>query len=253
MSGCNNIWDCYDSRMGAKGSTRRERAYLRTVSTLDRKLSASLSFKHLIIDGEERDAAVLDSDNYNQKVLYSMPGETIRGGAMVEWADNHWIVIEKDADTELQTRTMMQQCNYLLRWINKKKEIVERWCIVTDGTKYLTGETISSYNDNGMSLGDTRIALILSRDEETVQLSRDNRFLIDDYESGSVLAYRLTKPFKLGAVYNNEGAMSFVLSEVNTEDDDNFELHIADYYSYFPEERPDPIGTVNDKGRKVWF
>ena len=61
-----------------------------------------------------------------------------------------------------------------------------------------------------------------------------NRFLIDDYDSPNVLAYRLTKPFKLGGTFMGSGVLSFVLQECNTEDSDDLERHIANYYDYFP-------------------
>lgn len=98
----------------------------------------------------------------------------------------------------------------------------------------LTGE----YGDNDFVItrGDSRIAMTIARDEYTVQLNRDNRFLIDDYDSDTVLAYKLTKPFKLGGSYGGDGVLHFVLQEVNSEDTDNFELHIANYYKYFPRE-----------------
>lgn len=123
-------------------------------------------------------------------------------------------------------------------------------------TMDLTGE----YGDNDFILtrGDSRISMIIARDSETIQLERDNRFLIDDYESHTPLAYRLTKPFKMGGSYNENGILSFVLAECNAEDDDNFDLHIADYYKYFP--RPDnetsvllPDDEEETTGKKVWF
>ena len=102
-------------------------------------------------------------------------------------------------------------------------------------TKDLTG----TYGDSFyiMERGDTRIQVIVPLDSETVKLNRHSRFLIDYYGSDNVLAYRLTKPLKLGGNYNDNGIFSFVMAECDTEDDDNFELHIADYYKYFP--RPD--------------
>lgn len=96
----------------------------------------------------------------------------------------------------------------------------------------LTGE----YGDNEYVLvrGDSRLTLTLPRDAETIRLNRDSRFLIDDYGSPNVLAYRLTKPFKLGGTFTGNGIMSFVLQECNTEDSDDMERHIANYYDYFP-------------------
>ena len=114
---------------------------------------------------------------------------------------------------------------------------------------------MSSYNENGMVLGDTRMSITLPRDSDTVQFGRDDRLLVDDYESKKVLAYRITKPFKIGGVYNGHGAMSFVMVEANTEEDDNLELHIANYYKYFPrptDPRPVAPGDTESKnGKKV--
>ena len=106
-----------------------------------------------------------------------------------------------------------------------------------------------------MERGDARIQVVLPLDEETAKLNRTNRFLVDYYGSSNVLAYRLTKPLKVGNNYGDNGIFSFVMAECNTEDDDNFELHIADYYKYFP--RPDgyslDIPEQEDTGRKVWI
>lgn len=98
----------------------------------------------------------------------------------------------------------------------------------------LTGE----YGDNEYILtrGDTRISVTLPYDEYTIRLNRKNRFLIDSFDSPTVLAYELTKPFKLGGTYGQGGILTFVMQECNTEDTDNFELHIANYYERFPRE-----------------
>ena len=202
--------------------------------------------------------AVINSDNLNLKALCTMPGEDLPHGGLVEWMGNHWLITEKDANNELYTKGTMKQCNYLLRWIAEDDTVVERWCVIEDGTKYLTGE----YGDNDFIVvrGDSRISLTLAKDEYSIQLNRNNRFLIDDYDSKNVLAYRLTKPFKLGGSYNGEGVLNFVLTECNTEDSDNIELHIANYYDHFPKEKPDEPDTPSGDntpdvpdGKKVWF
>lgn len=252
------VWDSYQSRLSMRGNTKRDVFLNRQKAYLSRKLPSSLSYHTVKINGVEQSLAIISSDNLNQKTLCSMPGEEITSGSLVHWNDNYWIVTETDADNEVYTKAIMLQCNHKLRWIAADGNIIERWCIVSDGTKYLTGETISSYNENGMSLGDTRISVSLARDKYTVQLNREFRFLIDDEDSNSVLAYRLTKPFKIGGVFNGNGVMSFVMTEVNTEDDDNFELRIADYYKHFPREDgsmviPVPPGETTDDGKKVWL
>lgn len=108
--------------------------------------------------------------------------------------------------------------------------------------------------------GDSRIAVTLPKDEETLALGRDSRFIIDDYDAPNPLAYRLTKPFKLGGSYDNNGVVIFVMTECNSEFDDNHELHIADYYKYFPREDTTDTAVVNstsieeaDTGRRGWI
>lgn len=252
------VWDTYQARLSVRGSTKREAALNREKAYLSRKIPSSLSFHVVEMNGSKQNLAIINSDNLNQKTICSMPGEQIEGGSLVYWADNYWLVTEVDANQEVYTKAIMLQCNHKLRWIASDGTIVERWCIVSDGTKYLTGETISSYNDNGMSLGDTRISVSLARDKYTVQLNRGFRFLIDDEDSESVLAYRLTKPFKIGGVFRGAGVMSFVMSEVNTEDDDNLDLRIADYYKHFPRDNNGsnaaiPPGGQTEDGKKVWL
>lgn len=140
---------------------------------------------------------------------------------------------------------------------------VEEICTIVLNISDLTGE----YGDNEYILvrGDSRLTLTLPRDSETIRLNRDDRFLIDDYDSPNVLAYRLTKPFKLGGAFTGNGILSFVLQECNTEDSDDLERHIANYYDHFPRtDQPDvepPIkpGAVQpDKpedsaAKKVWL
>lgn len=109
--------------------------------------------------------------------------------------------------------------------------------------------------------GDSRIAMTIARNEHTVKFDRECRFLIDDPESNHKLSYLLTKPLKLGATFNNKGVFKFVLQEVNSTDDDNHELGIADYYKHFPMASTGVVGAPtkpddnvsDDAGKKVWL
>lgn len=254
-----NPWDVYHSRLSSHGDTKRNAAQQREKRFLNLKLPTNLSYHNVLVDGVVRNFAIINSDNLDTKTLISLPGEDIPHGSIVDWMDSKWIVTMRDANNELYTRGTMRQCNYLLRWVADDRKIIERWCIVEDGTKYLTGE----YGDNDFIItrGDSRISLTIPRDEYTIRLNRENRFLIDDYDSPNVLAYRLTKPFKLGGSYNGRGVLYYVLQECNTEDTDNFDLHIANYYDYFPRSNADApthddaieTNPAENCGKKVWI
>lgn len=255
-----SVWDIYTSRLNSAGATKREAQSKRTSRFLSSKLQDSLSYQTVYIDGVSQDVAIINTDNLNEKYIYSMPGADIAHGGLVEWMGNYWLVTERDAANELYTRGKLVQCNYLLRWIDEGAIIHEQWSIVEDGTKYLVG----TYEDRDffVTRGDSRLGLTLARNEHTAKLRRGCRFLIDDEESEVMLAYELTKPYKLSNVYNGSGVFKFVLQEVNTTDEDNQELRVADYYKYYPKEAttkptPDntinPEGTTTDDGRQVWL
>lgn len=130
-----DIWGNYETRIMLQGKTKRESALIREKRMLRDKLKDTLSYFNVIVDGENREAAVINSDNLNEKVMFSLPGETFKCGSLVEWADNRWLIEEKDANTEVYTRVKLLQCNYLLKWIDDDGIIQEQWCVVKDGTK----------------------------------------------------------------------------------------------------------------------
>lgn len=233
-----DVWDTYKSRILVHGETKREAALIRESRMLRRKLPDSLSYHSVLIDGVSQDAAIINTDNLNEKYIYSLPGEDIKHGGLVEWMDNRWLVTERDANTTVYTKAKMLQCNHLLKWIDDTGAIKAQWSIVEDGTKYLTGE----YEDRNYvtTRGDSRIAVTIARNADTIKLGRNQRFLIDDPESPHKLAYLLTKPLKLGGTFNNNGIFKFVLQEVTSTDDDSHVLGIADYYKHYPREPMDP-------------
>lgn len=254
-----NVWDRYAERTSAKASNR-DTIIDRTQKYIANKIKDSASYFNVKIDSANQSVAIINTDNLNEKYIYSLPGEDIVHGATVEWAGNHWLITEKDASNEVYTRAKMLQCNYLLRWIDKDSLIHEQWCVIEDGTKYLTGEF--SDRDFITTRGDSRLAMIIGKNEHTAKFSRSCRFIIDDDDSESMLAYELTKPYKLGGTYNGKGVYKFVLQEVNTTDYDNKELRIADYYRYYPAESNDvdnghavisPDSNKNEFGREVWL
>lgn len=229
-----SAWTTYKARLsvsdGNDNDPKRDAvsSHLRDITR--RKITASLSYKHTKISGVDRQVAIMDSSEFNIKKIFALPGETIPHGEIVEWENAFWLITEVDAHSEFCVQGKMQRCNYLLKWINTDGDIVSRWCIVEDGTKYLIGEK----NSDIIDIGDARIAVTIGKDSQTNKLSRGRRFLIDDMDTDNVLAYQITKPNKLFNIYNGVGVFRFILNEVNRTDNDNVELRIADYYSWAP-------------------
>lgn len=236
-------WDLYESRMVSAGETKRGAALRRELHNISTMLDDNLSYCSVEIDNEKQNVAVINTDNLNEKFIISMPGEDIKHGALVEWMNQKWLVTEKDSNSTLYTKSRMIQCNYLLKWVTPDKVIHEQWCVVEDGTKYLTGE----FEDRMFmtTRGDSRLSVTIARNQYTAALTRENRFVIDDPESAEKLTYLLTKPLKLGSSFTYgengeyEGVYKFVMQEVTATTFDNMELGIADYYKYFDRDSED--------------
>lgn len=237
-----SAWETYEARLGVynspAGDPKREVALQRFQFRLQRKITASLSYHKAVIDGMEQKIAVRHQSEYHIKKIYAMPGEALRHGAIVQWANTIWMITEVDPNTEALTQAIMERCNYLLKWIDRDGHVIQKHCIVSDGTKYLIGEK----SEDIMTIGDARIAITISKDDDTMKLNRGQRFLVDDPDADEVLAYQITKPNKFYNMYDGKGVYRFILNEVNVTDNDNIDERIADYYSW----KPKPEHAVSD-------
>lgn len=228
-------WERYEGRLRPVGLTKREMWVNHTKASIRRRLLASPSCREVIIDGQKQTVSVVHQSDMSIKKICALPGERLKHGGIVDFANNKWLITELDADNEVYEKGLMEQCNHVLRWIGRDGELKEKWCVVVDGTKYLIGEKTMDI----MSIGDARIAVTVGKDKDTVELARGARFLIDDEDSDAVLAYQITKPNKLFNVYNGKGVFRFILNEVNLTADDNKAMRIADYTNWAPQKATD--------------
>lgn len=134
-----SVWESYERMADVRGTDRRDISLKRERLFLERKLPWSLSYFDVTIDDIGQRVAIINSDNYDEKTIISMPGEDIRHGGLVYWMDHYWLVAEKDANTEVYAKGKLLECNYLLKWIDDQHVIHEQWCNVEDGTKLKRG------------------------------------------------------------------------------------------------------------------
>lgn len=221
-----SVWDTYRDRMGYTGENTQDYWVKHARSSLARSLIDSPSCRDVKVDGEKTRMAIMRHAESGYKKIASMPGETLKHGGVVDWADSKWLITDVDADDLIYQRGVMRRCNHILRWVSNKTGIVhEKWCVVEDGTKYLIGERTREF----LTIGDGRLSVTVAKDPDTVELQRGLRFLIDDEDSDFVTAYQITKSNKLFNVFNGEGVFRFILNEVQLTDNDNVERRIADY------------------------
>ena len=169
-----SMWNNYTARMEARGLNQRAEHFNREVYFLSHRLNDSLSYHVAIVDGEERQVAIVNSDNLNEKTMFSMPGEDFKNGGMVEWMDNHWLIVEKDANNEIYTKVKLLQCNYLLKWIeviDGVPTIMEQWCEIDDGTKLKRTDVVR----HSLARWKRRVKTTLLNAGNSLELQRQNR------------------------------------------------------------------------------
>lgn len=226
-------WDNYTQRLEAIGSTKRQMWVNRTRESIARRAMASPSTHLVKINGVEQYVSITHRANISEKRICALPGEHLKHGGLVEFNTGVWLITELDADNEVYERGLMRRCNHQLRWIGRDGQVRSKWCIVEDGTKYLIGEATSRF-ENIMVIGDARIAVTVGKDEDTLELDRGIRFLIDDTDVSKPLAYQITKENRFFNLYEGDGVFRYILNEVVLTANDNIKERIADYTKWMP-------------------
>lgn len=240
-----DTWELYHGIRLAGGADKREMQSILLKESITRRLLDSPSGKLVLINGEEQVVSISHTEAMDTKKIFALPGEHLYHGGIVDFADGKWLITEIDPDNEIYERGLMTQCNHLLKWINDDGKIIEKWCIVEDGTKYLIGEK----RTQDYSIGEARIAVTIGKDEDTVLLSRGKRFLIDDEDTPVPTAYEITKANRLYSNYNGHGVFRFILTETPIQDADHIKLRIADYSNWEPKKELD--GEHRDSDRRI--
>lgn len=211
--------DRYTARMNLHGTTQRERAKNRLIAHLNDRTQHSLSYKNILLNGEETQLVINSGTQTYYKEFQSLPSQEINIGDYVEWANSHWIVVTCDSDDEIYRDGKLNQCNYLLKWQNELGEIVERWAVIQSASKYNDGTDSNAV----ITLGSDQLSIIVPIDSETIKLkkSMSKKFFIDG-NTEDPTTYELTGTGNVPDTYNGHGITSWIVKEcayTATEDD----------------------------------
>ena len=160
-------------------------------------------------------------------------------GDIVECYGAHWIITQKDPNTDIFSRGLMELCTTTLRWQNPETlDIIERWVFVKNpySTNIKESSTLTTLNG--------KYEVYVTKDEETLAVAPDKRFIMGT-AGGKPLAYKLTFPDIHAETFDGQGQGIIVWNLVSDEDirpEDNLELMVADYIP--PTQSTNPPGTT---------
>lgn len=233
-------WNLYTNVLNVQGKTKQERTINQTKREITNKSPKSLAYKNVLIDDIEQNIMIISySTEINTKKIFSMPNDDLFTGSIVLWNNEHWIITDIDCDNTLYYRGIMHRCNVYLKWQNEKGDIVGRYGYLSDNSKQAEGITHGGDIMDGL---DQRFKGYFPLDEETIQIRRDKRFLIDinTFEPNAyivtnrnVMNYNyIPNTFEDDFQFNGKNhllQLMFTQTQRN-EERDNFDLMIADYF-----------------------
>lgn len=161
-----------------------------------------------------------------------------------------WLLVSISDDV-IFPKHIIKRCNYLLKWKNSSGEIIERWVAFDDSYKLYAGvsnnskfTTVTPYSTQ---------TILLPYDPETINIRRDNRFLIDDADvEGAPDAYIVTNRNVVTKSKDKHGVIALALSQHQyNHETDNRELMIADYYS--PQQRDSALVSDSKYSLKISY
>jgi hypothetical protein len=224
--------DRYTARMNLHGTTQRERMKNRLINNINNKSSGSLSYKDVLLNGEETQLMINTGTKPYYKEFQSLPNQKIVMGDYVEWSNRTWLVYEADADDEFYIDGKMYECNYVLYWQNNKGDVIRKPCFVQNASSYNNGEE----DGKVITLASNQFMVWMPLDDDTIILRNGKRMFIDNYKDAPS-CYKLTRPDTVSMKFGEKGCTYYIFTqtETNVESDklvtldDGMEVWLADY------------------------
>lgn len=203
---------------------------------LSQAFKSTINWETVEVNSEKQELLVMKSTTVNVKKIEARPGETLRLGSLIKWHGVHWLVTALDADDQIQAAGTMTQCNTILRWQLPDLSIAVTYAVTEDATKYGTGVA----DNELMRIGEFALKARLQMNDQTLQIHRDQRFLIGENGNGySPNAYITSRINVVTGTYvdinADESEKNYGYIEVTMLEDqfrehtDRADLMIADY------------------------
>lgn len=209
--------DKYRTRMNAYGVSQVDSNKNMFELLLKNEIANSPSYYEVFIDGSTIPTGVriVSSEKDLERTLLSLNGSNVKLGAIIEWQNQNWLVVEHISVDGVYLKSKMKLCPSTLKWLDSQGNVKE-----TPFT--LKSSPSSSYGleeDKIMILSNERRTILVQSNADTQQIKKGKRFIFDD-RAWKVIGYNGL----------NEGILELTLEEdqINTATD-NVELRIADY------------------------
>lgn len=181
----------YMKLQNAYGTTsKREKDLLKVNKQMSKHFHDTFSPETVSVNGRKMDMMIIkdtDGNTYKRKIK-TRHDDYINLGEYVFWDNQHWLITFLDVDDKTWHRGYMYLCTVPLRWQDNSGNIIEKWGFSEDFTKYSKG----TYGNSTIVTGDNQYGITVGVDDDTKQLHRDMRFVIDYENVKTPDVYKLT-------------------------------------------------------------
>jgi len=232
-----NFIDKYRSRLIIAGGNARDEKIISTKQLINHVFRDDPNYYVVPISGVDIEARIYSKntgnapfDNSRNKFIQFLdPNYLPLLGSYVFWNNRYWMIIDVDDGDTIQNTGVIRECNYFLRWVNDRGDIIERWSIFHDRTRY-----IGTHGTQHMVTGSMVAHIWLPKDAETESIPRDFRFIVDNFEHAQAktpATYRVTSANRVERTRFGGGLTDLTFTECtfNPQTDCRDEL-IADYF-----------------------
>jgi len=228
--------DSYRKRMFSKGNTRREQAINRKRDSIYRYAIDNPSYKIVEVNGQTTELVIDSTDSNDIKSFKAM--EPLDRGAIIKW-NGLWLVKDTDYDDEVYQKGTIKKCNYVLKWINSDRDIIQRDCVVS--FPYYSSLT----SNKVIQVNNTRCIIDVPFDGETNKIVMGDRFFVTRNPDNPVV-YEVENVNDVANVFSGKGYITLSLKESQLNvNEDNTELLICNY----KEKKEEPV--VDDKEHTI--
>lgn len=218
----------YLEMLNTNGSGRRERMIAKGIHDMNLQGPDHPSYKSVTIDDEPRYLNIISATVTNQKIIHTRPGEDISLGSIVYWSGSHWLITERDAETEITVRGKIEICQKEITWQDPDTlEIVKRWSTVEK--PYYSNLSENNY----ITSSNREFRIQMPLDDYSSKLDIGKRLMLEII-NGKPKTYRITSVDQMTTRIDFNGELPGFL-KLNVEQDkydsavDNDELMVCNY------------------------
>lgn len=231
-------WGLYKTRVLHDGETRRERD--ENILKRDLYLNAedNPACKNVEIDGEKCQAVIIKTKNNKVYEIHVLHTSNLFVGSLVYIFGLTYMVISTNKYDGFYVSGKMQECNYMLTWIDHDNGKIHRSPIIdSNATQYNSGE----WQGDVLTSGDAKHRIWMPFDDRTSKMDNGHRLFMDK----STVNPRVYKITQRDTITHNDsqndkkGIVEFMLieDEYNKNTDSSY-YKIADYHKYTKPSNP---------------